>query len=88
MAQSFAANSVQYDTTNWDMCIICQQEKKKEKCRSTEEGIKTLSKMLLQFYEIKKLDCRLSFLCEKEKDLNETMSFKKSQVSWFMQVQL
>ena len=34
--------------------------------------------MLLQFYEIKKLDCRLSFLCEKEKDLNETMSLKKA----------
>jgi hypothetical protein len=73
-----AQNSAQDDTTNWDMCILCQHEKKKEKCRSTEQGIETLSDMLLKFYQLKKLDYRLSGLCENEKDLNETLKLRKA----------
>ena len=52
--------------------------KKKEQCRSTEQGIETLSDMLLKFYQLKKLDYRLSALCEKEKDLNETLKLRKA----------
>ena len=36
---------------NWDLCFLCQ-EKKKEKCRSTEDGIASLSTKHWKFHEV------------------------------------
>ena len=58
-----ASNSEQ-DDTNWNLCILCQDNKKKEKCHSTDDGRKKLSIQLMKFYNLGKLNHRLRKLCE------------------------
>ena len=63
--------------TNWDYCFICQEKKKKDKCRFTEEGISSLSEMLQKFANLGRLDVRLTKLCEKE-DLKKELMLEKA----------
>ena len=64
-----ASNNKEEDT-DWKLCILCQKDKKrKEKCRSTEEGISSLCTDLLKFYNIREPDYRPNELCINENNL-------------------
>ena len=58
--------------TDWKLCFLCQTDKKnKEKCRSTKEGIHSLSKDLFKFYNVGELNFTLNELCKNENNLAE-----------------
>ena len=52
---------------DWEICFICQKEKKKERTRSTITGLNTLAEMLQKFIDINYIDTNINrLLCENE----------------------
>ena len=51
---------------DWEICFICQKEKKKERTRLTITGLNTLVEMLQKFIDINYIDTNINRLCENE----------------------